>query len=204
MHGPTGTVLLAACIGGLGIGVVGESIFTMVTSSCYARNDKSTPLRAMLLRLVVAGIGVGIARVALIGPQLLWGLGAAVSAGNIVAGAYLHLRLRRALAGIHLPGAIGVGELVLAGVSVVPAVVLANWLGSDHATTFGAVSVAVIALFVSAAAYLLLHFLRGSLELELVFPNIGQLPLFGQISSRRPPADASRAADEAESPLNDR
>jgi len=195
--------LLAACIGGLGIGVVGESMFTLVTCSCYARNEKSTPLRAMLLRLVVIGTGVAIARVALAGPQLLWTLGAVVSAGNLTAGAYLHSRLRRALPNINLPGAIGVGELILAVVSVVPAVLLANWLGSDHATIFRTVLVALIALFGSVTAYLSLHFLRGSLELKLVFPSIEQVRFFGQISLRRPEAAASQSASETDSRLHE-
>jgi putative peptidoglycan lipid II flippase len=199
MHSPTGIVLLAACIGGLGIGVVGESIFTLVTSSYYARNEKSVPLRAMLLRLVVIGIGVAIARAALAGPELLWTLGAVVSAGNIAAGAYLHLRLRRALPNINLPGAIGMAELILAAVSVVPAVLLANWLGSDHASIFRTVLVALMALFGSVTAYLSLHFLLGSLELKLVFPSIEQVRFFGRISLRRPAAAASRPASETES-----
>ena len=203
MHSPTGIALLAACIGGLGIGVVGESMFTLVTSSCYARNEKSTPVRAMLLRLVVIGMGVAIARVALAGPQLLWTLGAVVSAGNIVAGAYLHSRLRRALRGIGPLGGIGIGELILAAVSVVPAVLLANWLGSDQATIFRAVLVALLALFGSATAYLSLHFLRGSLELKLVFPSIEQVRFFGQISLHRPEAAASQPASEPKTRLHE-
>jgi putative peptidoglycan lipid II flippase len=203
MHSAAGTALLAACIGGLGIGVIGESIFTLLTSSCYACNDKSTPLRAMLLRLVVIATGVVIVRSTLAGPQLLWTLGAAVSAGNVVAGAYLHAKLRRTLTDTNLSGVIGGGDLVLAAVAVVPALVVANWMGSADATNLEMVWVALIALLASAATYLTLHFLRGSLELELVFPNIGRLPFFGQISSRRPQAGAFRAAGEAESPLND-
>lgn len=203
MHTPAAMVLLAACIGGLGIGVVGESMFTLVTSSCYARNEKSTPLRAMLLRLVVVGLGVAIARVALAGPQLLWTLGAIVSGGNIAAGAYLHSRLRRTLPNMNLPSAIGVSELILAVVSVVPAVLVANWLGSDHATIFRAVLVALMALLGSVTAYLSLHFLRGSLELKLLFPSIEQVRFFGQISSHRPKAAASQPASEPESRLRE-
>jgi putative peptidoglycan lipid II flippase len=203
MHSASGTVLLAACIGGLGIGVVGESVFTLVTSSCYACNDKSTPLQAMLLRLLVVATGVGIARSTLAGPQLLWTLGAAIAAGNVVAGAYLHAMLRRTLTSTNLSGAIGAAELVLAVVAVVPAILVANWLGSGDATNIEAVWVALIAVSASAATYLVLHFLRGSLELELVFPNIGRLPFFGQISSRRSPTGALQAASEAERPLSD-
>ena len=127
MHGPTGSALLAACIGGLGIGVVGESIFTLVTSSCYARNDKSTPLRAMLLRFVVVGLGVAIALVTLAGPQLLWTLGAVISAGNIAAARIPAFETAALLCRTSVPlGGIGMGELILAAVSVVPAVLLAN------------------------------------------------------------------------------
>jgi putative peptidoglycan lipid II flippase len=203
MQTPTATLLLAACIGGLGIGVVGESMFTLVTSCCYARNEKSMPFRAMLLRLVVIGTGVAIARVALAGPQLLWALGAVVSAGNIAAASYLHMRLRRALPNINLTSAIGVGELILAAVSVVPAVLLANWLGSDNATMLRTVLVALVALFGSVTAYLSLHFLRGSLELKLVFPSVEQVRFFGHISLRRPKAAASQPASKPESRLHE-
>ena len=173
-------------------------MFTLVTSSCYARNEKSTPLRAMLLRFVIIGTGVAIARVALAGPQLLWTLGAVVSAGNIVAGTYLHSKLRRALPNINVPRAIGVGELMLAAVSVVPAVLLAHLLGSDHATIFMTVLIALMALLGSVAAYLSLHFLLGSLELKLVFPSIEHVRFFGQISLRRPEDTTSRTPSEPE------
>lgn len=203
MHTSTATVLLAACIGGLGIGVFGESIFTLVTSSCYARNEKAAPFRAMLLRLLIIGTGVAIARVALAGPQLLWTLGAAVSAGNITAGVYLHSRLRRALPSINFPSMIGLGDLILAVVSVVPAVVLADWLGSDHDTIFTTVLPAIVTMLGSATAYLSLHFLRGSLELKLLFPSIEQRRFFGQISRRQPEAPVSQAACETGSRLHD-
>jgi putative peptidoglycan lipid II flippase len=200
MHTPIATVVLASCIGGLGIGVVGEAMFTLVTSSCYARNEKSTPFQAMLLRFAVIGTGVAIARVALAGPQLLWTLGAVVSAGNIIAAAYLHWRLQRALPDINFPSSIGLGELILAVVAVVPAVLLANWFGSDsdQATIFRTVLVAFMALFGSITAYLSLHFLRGSLELKLVFPSIEQVRFFGQISLLRPKDAASQPASEAD------
>jgi hypothetical protein len=90
------------------------------------------------------------------------------------------------------------GELILAVVSVVPAVVLANWLGSDHATILRTVLVAIVALVGSVTVYLSLHFLRGSLELKVVFPSIEQVRLFGQISSRQPKAAASQSATEPE------
>src|SRR5258705_2282985 len=129
----------------------------------------------MLLRFVVVGMGVAIAQAALAGPQLLWTLGAVVSAGNIAAGVYLHLRLRRALPNINPLGAISLSELILAAVSVAPAVLLANSLGSDSATIYGTVSLAVMAVIGSIITYLALHFLRGSLELKLVFPGIEQV-----------------------------
>ena len=204
MHGPTGIALLAACIGGLGIGVVGESIFTLVTSSCYARNDKSTPLRAMLLRLVVVAMGIAIARHTLAGPQLLWTLGAVLSVGNIAAGAYLHSRMRRALPNIKPFGAISLSELILTAVSVVPAVLLANLLGCDLVTTYGRVSLVVMAVIGSVTTYLALHFLRGSLELKLVFPSIEHVRFFGQISSRRPDAPASQQDCEPDPQIHQR
>jgi putative peptidoglycan lipid II flippase len=199
MRSLAGIALLAASIGGLGIGVVGESVFALATWSCYARNNKSTPFRAMVVRLVVAAVGIAIARTVVAGPFLLWTVGAAISAGNIAAGVYLHSRLRRALRGISPLGGIGSGELILAIVSVVPAVLLANSLGSTSATIFTTVPLAVMAVIGSITTYLALHFLRGSLELKLVFPSIAQLRFFGRISPGRPEAAASQVAREPDS-----
>jgi len=200
MHSVTGIALLASSIGGLGLGVVGESAFTLATSSCYARDDKSTPLQAMVVRLVIIGMGVAIARATLAGPELLWTLGAVVSAGNIAAGVYLHWGLRRALRDTSSPlGGIGRGELILAAVSVLPAVLLAYSLESDSATIYSTASLAVMAVVGSTITYVALHFLRGSLELKLMFPSIEQVRFFGRIPPRRPEAAASRPASEPDS-----
>ncbi|WP_336489354.1 murein biosynthesis integral membrane protein MurJ [Methylobacterium nigriterrae] len=202
MRGPTGTALLAASIGGLGIGIVGDAAMTLMTSSCYARNDKSAPQRAMLLRLIVIGTGVVLARWTLAGPELLWALGAAVSAGNILAGAYLHAGLRRALGATELPGALGIGQIAITAAALVPTVVVANWIAADDASAFRTIGGTIGALAASGIVYLVLHCLRGSLELELLFPMIGRLPLFGWFSAGHAYTTSSRPR-EAEQPMDE-
>jgi hypothetical protein len=56
-----------------------------------------------------------------------------------------------------------------------------------------------MAIIGSIITYLALHFLRGSLELKLVFPRIEQVRFFGRIPLRRPDAAASRTAPEPDS-----
>ena len=184
MQGPTGTALLAASIGGMGIGVAGDAAMTLMTSACYAREDRSAPQRAMLLRLVAIGAGVALAYVYLTGPQLLWAIGAAVAAGNLLAGAYLHAGLRRAV-GANEPGALGIGQIAITAAAMVPTLVVAHWIGADDASVFQRTGGALVALATGLVAYLVLHYLRGAHELEMLFPKIGRLPLFGCFSGKR-------------------
>lgn len=202
MRGPTGTALLAACIGGLGIGVVGDAAMTLMTSACYARNDRSAPQRAMLLRLLAIAIGVALARLTLAGPQLLWAIGAAVSAGNLLAGAYLHAGLRRALGATELSGPLGISQIAITAAAIVPTLLVADWIDADDASVFR-MGGALVALAAGTIAYLVLHYLRGSLELELLVPKIGRLPLFGWLSARGAYATASRPTREVEQPADE-
>jgi peptidoglycan biosynthesis protein MviN/MurJ (putative lipid II flippase) len=91
-----GRALIAAALAGLGLAVVGETLFAVTSYAYYARKDTSRPLRGMVIQTVVCA--VGIATVAhLRGAALLTGLGLAYSAGTIAAAGYLVHRMRRAL-----------------------------------------------------------------------------------------------------------
>jgi putative peptidoglycan lipid II flippase len=172
MSTTAGIAMIAACVGSLGVGVLGEAAFTLTTPSCYARHDTASPLRAMGLRLAIVAIGAAITRLVLTpGVGLLWGLGASLAAANLVAGAYLCCSVLRTLhSGITL-GNSGFGSAFLAAmVSLVPARLLADWLGGEAAVSYGRVAQAVAVLATAMVSYLAIQCFRGSPEMRLLLP----------------------------------
>jgi hypothetical protein len=85
-----GVALVAAAIGSLALGIIGEAAFQVSTSASYARQDAVAPLVAMALRGVVAFAGMTIAFVAVDGIAVLWVLGLSCSAAMLVSAAWLH------------------------------------------------------------------------------------------------------------------
>ncbi|MET0419915.1 MAG: lipid II flippase MurJ, partial [Actinoplanes sp.] len=94
--GAAGTALIAAALGALAFGVVGETVFLVATYACYAREDTRTPMRAMLVQLAVC-VSVAATAPALSGPAVLAVLGAAQSAGALAGAAVLVRALLRAV-----------------------------------------------------------------------------------------------------------
>jgi len=92
--GEAGTGLIAAALGALAVGVLGETVFLVATYACYAREDARTPMRAMLVQLAVCAAGAAAAP-ALSGPAVLAVLGAAQSAGTLAGAAVLVRALLR-------------------------------------------------------------------------------------------------------------
>jgi putative peptidoglycan lipid II flippase len=172
MSTTAGTALIAACVGSLGIGVLGEAAFTLTTPLCYTRQDTASPLRAMGLRLAIVAIGTIIVRLVFTpGIGLLWGLGASLAAANLVAGVYLCRSMLRALQSRITLGSSGFGSaFIVAVVSLVPARLLADWLGGEATASYGRVAQAIGVLGTAMALYLAIQFLRGSREMRLLLP----------------------------------
>lgn len=94
--GPQGTGLLAACVAALSAGVLGETCFMVTTYACYARHDTRSPLRAMVVQVVVGLLVVAWAPL-LSGPAMLALLGFGQSLGSLAGAGYLVRRLLRGL-----------------------------------------------------------------------------------------------------------
>jgi putative peptidoglycan lipid II flippase len=92
-----GRDLIAAALRGMAPAIIGETLFLVSTYACYARRDTGRPLRAMIVQVTVCAGGIAVVVPNFRGPELLTGLGLAMSAGSILAAAYLVWSLRREL-----------------------------------------------------------------------------------------------------------
>jgi len=87
--GGDGVVLLAACLAGLGIGMIGEAVFLVATNGAYAQGRVDLPVRGMAVRTVVSVAGMGAALAVDGGWQSLLALALAMTAGDVAAAWYL-------------------------------------------------------------------------------------------------------------------
>jgi putative peptidoglycan lipid II flippase len=186
-----GVALVAAAIGSLALGIIGEAAFLISTSASYARQDAVAPLVAMALRGVVAFAGMTIAFVAVDGIAVLWVLGLSCSAAMLVSAAWLHACQARALpapvasGGWRLGGDVGAAVAALA-----PGLLVAHGLGSMDGFGAGSIAVAGAAAGASGLAYLLIQWLRGSPELGSLLGRFGHARA-SSAGARRPGRDAA-------------
>jgi hypothetical protein len=76
--------------------------------------------------------------------------------------------------------------MLVSAAAVVPAFLIASWLGDAQAGFIYDAVVAMAALGASVVTYVLLHFLRRSEELRLILPFIGRTsPARGQPAWRK-------------------
>jgi putative peptidoglycan lipid II flippase len=167
-----GIGLIAAFLLTLGPGVPAEAIAVLATMAAYARREVGLPLRAMFARLLVVAAGVAGSVLLLHGVALLAALGAAMTAGNFVAAAWLHFQQtspRRS--DWWRLGSSRAAWIAIQLAALVPALAIAGWLG---ARGHGPLRIAVAAAAVSASlgCYTLLHWLRGSHELRTLLPAV--------------------------------
>lgn len=171
MAGPAGVTLIAASIGSLGLGVLGEAMMLLSTGASYARRDAIMPLRAMSIRLVIALAGIGLALATTSGTTLLWMLGITLSVANLSAGAFLLWRLLRLLPhGAGGEGRWAAADLAAAAVSMLPGLAVIHWLGHAGRGPAEHAGIALAALLPIGLCYFAIHWLRGSRELHALIP----------------------------------
>jgi putative peptidoglycan lipid II flippase len=173
-----GIALITAVIATLGAGIIGETIMIVATSASYARRDAVSPLLAITIRAAVAFGGMAIAFTLMSGTAVLWTLGAAVSAANLIAAAYLHHRQVRKHP--HAPRAGGfqvLADLAAAAVTIPPGMLLAARLDAAIEGPYGGIVTALAALAVSGLLYLFIQWLRGSEQLRSLLAGTGKLGL---------------------------
>lgn len=142
-----GIALLAASVGGVALGVLGESVFVMATHAAYALDDPRSPFIAMVLRTILSLAGMGIALTLSGGTATLLALGLAISAGNLVSAGWLVRRLTRVLP-------TGSERLVpplarattASAVMVLPAYIVANGVPGDGGDAASVLAIALAGL----------------------------------------------------------
>lgn len=171
MAGSGSVVLVAACIGSLGLGVIGESSLVLTTSAFYARHDAGQPLRAMALRFMIAALGALLTRLlSQSAITLLAGLGMSLAAANLAAGLYLQRRLRQALPRDVPTGSGLLGALGISAISLIPALSLQACIGDRFGTASERVLFALTLLGITITLYLAIQVWRGSQDIRLLLP----------------------------------
>jgi peptidoglycan biosynthesis protein MviN/MurJ (putative lipid II flippase) len=89
MDRPGAAALIAAALGGLAAGILGESLLALATASSYAREDAHTPFVTNLAGVALTCTVAVAAALTFEGAALLAALGAAVSAGLLLAAGLL-------------------------------------------------------------------------------------------------------------------
>jgi putative peptidoglycan lipid II flippase len=168
-----GIALIGACLGSLGVGIIGEATYTLTTPSCYAYHDAASPMRAMGLRLAVVAVGTIVLRLTLPpGIGLLFGLCLSLAAANLIAGAYLCYKLLRTLRSRMILNSSGLGSVfVVAAVSVVPARLLADWLSGEATTIYQRAALAAVVSAIAMVLYFIIQLVRGAQEVRLLLPS---------------------------------
>ena len=171
MAGAQGQATLAACLLGLGIGVVGESAVVLGTQAAYARRNGVHPLRAVVLRagLAIAGMGAGAALFD--GPALLVAVALSMAGSDLVAGALLWWWISRTGGGASASLPLGgtwrgtvLRPLAAGLLSLLPMLgVLA--LAGAPGSQLGAIALVVVAGTVGLLVYVLAHWILRSPEL---------------------------------------
>jgi putative peptidoglycan lipid II flippase len=168
----TGTALIAASLGALAIGVIGETVFLVATYACYAREDTRTPMRAMLLQLGVCVAGASVAPT-MSGPAVLAVLGLAMSAGTLVGAGYLVYALLRGLAGGTAP--LGGPVLRIVGVAILmalPAHLVADLIADHIGGGLGGALAVGVAAVLGAGVYFGVQSRLGAPELGWVTDSV--------------------------------
>jgi putative peptidoglycan lipid II flippase len=176
MSSPAGIALIAACLGGLGFGMIGEGVFIFASSACYALHDTAGPFRAMAVRLGIAVTIAVTARMTVVsGEALMWTLGASLSIANAVGALYLSRRLRQAFPAEATRSNGFVSALLVGAMAVTPALV-ANWRIGSTAELAGyqRLGLALILAGLTLIVYLTIQFLRRSHEFALLVPRLAR------------------------------
>ncbi|HZH27646.1 MAG TPA: lipid II flippase MurJ [Azospirillaceae bacterium] len=168
-----GVAIVAAGIGGLGLGVFGEASMSLLSSAAYARRKVAAPVWAMALRAVVAAAGTGLALGVMDGPSVLWTLGLGQSAGSLLAAAYLHRTLMRSRPANPPEGTARtrggtrafLGDMAIAALSMTAGGAVAFWIGSAPGGQAQAAGGVVVGAAIGGGLYLAIHWVRGSREL---------------------------------------
>lgn len=144
-----GTAALAACIAVLGVAQLAAGVHEVGRQALFARLDVRGPLVAGLRGCVCTVAGAALAAVAASGPARLVALAAALLAADVVSGATVWSRLRRAIRPEALVDRIGVLGAVGSATTMVPVLLAALMITEPGGT--GAADLLVLMPFTGLA-----------------------------------------------------
>lgn len=186
MRNHDGIALLSAAIAGLGLALIGASMFEFAKQACYARHDVIAPLVGCAAMVALLLVGAPIATEVLSGARVLLCLGAFVTLGELARALISDRAARR---GTHAHGASLVHSLIrhitVALVTIAPAAVLGRAV--QHALAGHAHIGAIIGVGVGVGAGL-----AGYLVVQALL-NAPELPPSLRLDSWRSPATGSAA-----------
>jgi putative peptidoglycan lipid II flippase len=176
MNTPSSIGLITACLAGQGVGVIGDAVFMLTTTASYARHDTTTPLRASAMRLALISIGATVVMVAIRDRDaVMWAIGASSAVANLAAGSYLCRRLRAALPSKAGENTGLISASAISAIALMPALLLSQQFSEGaNLATYQRVWFALGSLILTAVVYLAIQHLRGSRELRLLLPALGQ------------------------------
>jgi putative peptidoglycan lipid II flippase len=201
-----GHVLLALSIASLGPGIIGGTALMVGTCACYARNDATSPFRAVLLRAGVGVVGMGLAFAVPAGGGALFILGLTISVSELVAGSWLAVRLRRLPSG-RTPLLRPLLRTVAASMLMVgPAYLAADLLPA--LLPVGSGVAIVVATVTGSAVFVLVQSLWRSPELAQLAAGLRQLRARGAespgaVAERRDPDPAPTSRPSPTEPHGD-
>jgi putative peptidoglycan lipid II flippase len=180
-----GHLLLALSIASLGPGIIGGAALMLGTCACYARNDATSPFRAVLIRAGVGAVGMGLAFTVPASAGALFILGLTISVAELVAGFWLAVRLRRQLPSGRTPLLRPLLRSVAASVLMAgPAYLVAGQIPALLPFGSGRIAI-VVAAATGTAVFVLVHALWRSPELALLTAGLRQLRARGSRPGRR-------------------
>ncbi len=97
MATPEGQRMVGLCLIGIGGSVIGEGLFQVATSGAYAMDDPVGPFRALVIRLGLTVLGLGIGFQIFDGPILLLTFALSMSVADLVGAVVLNRRIGRLL-----------------------------------------------------------------------------------------------------------
>ncbi len=168
MRENNGITLLAASIGGLGLALIGATMFEFAKQTCYARHDVIAPLIACAVLVGLLLVGAPIVAVTLDDARLLFGLGMLMTGGELVRSLITDRAARR---GTHSQGSSLVHNLArhitVALITIGPAAILGRAVQSalsGHAHV-GAIVGVLVGVGTGLLGYIVVQALLSAPEL---------------------------------------
>ncbi len=174
MNTDTGVTLIAVSLASIGIGVMGETHWAIVTQASYAQRDPRSPLISSVVRLSVTLGGLLVA-LFLQGPAVLVAVGAALSLGDLVGAWYLWRLIRKSLPahGLRLRAPVAralIASLLMAGPAYAVAVTMPPFIDGTSRDILG-VAAAVVT---GAALYFAVQRAWKSPELSALLGGVSR------------------------------